>query len=136
VCNYGGFDNTADIIDGVLQATEYWPCPKRGHCLQEGKLCDALRTDTGHFLTKRELQVLVLVAKGELDKQIADTLGILETTVATHTKNIARPCPVRSAASGAGLTQAASDSKATSMVGMVRRMVSGLLPAGCKDPCV
>jgi DNA-binding CsgD family transcriptional regulator len=88
VCNYGGFDNKADMIDGVLQPTEYWPCPLRGKCPHEGKLCDSLRTDTGAYLTKKEIQVLELVAAGKLDKEIADMLNISVNTVPTHTKNI------------------------------------------------
>jgi DNA-binding CsgD family transcriptional regulator len=88
VCNYGGFDNQADVVKGVLQPTEYWPCPKRGTCPHEGKLCDSLRTETGEHLSKREVEVLQLVARGLLNKEIAGALRITETTVATHTKNI------------------------------------------------
>ncbi|MES2810042.1 MAG: helix-turn-helix transcriptional regulator [Bacteroidota bacterium] len=88
VCNYGGFDNKADFVDGVLQPTEYWPCPKRGSCPHEGKLCDSLRTDTGAYLTKKEIEVLELVALGKFDKEIADALNISANTVPTHTKNI------------------------------------------------
>jgi len=88
ICNYGGFDNKADMIDGKLQPTEYWPCPFRGNCPHEGKLCDNLRTDTGEFLTKREIEVLELIAIGKLDKEIANLLDMSPNTVPTHTKNI------------------------------------------------
>ncbi|GAA4327592.1 hypothetical protein GCM10023149_31090 [Mucilaginibacter gynuensis] len=88
ICNYGGFDNKADMVDGQLQESEYWPCPKRGQCPHEGRLCDNLRTDTGEVLTRREIEVLKVVAKGKLDKEIADQLFISLGTVTTHTKNI------------------------------------------------
>lgn len=39
-------------------------------------------------LTKRELEVLELVAKGLVKKEIAGQLGIGETTVVSHVKNI------------------------------------------------
>ncbi len=40
------------------------------------------------ILTARELEVLNEIAKGLANKQIADTLGITESTVKTHLKSI------------------------------------------------
>lgn len=45
------------------------------------------RTSTG-LLTARELQVVVLVAEGRVNKQVADTLRISEWTVSTHLRRI------------------------------------------------
>lgn len=90
ICNYGGFDHQADMIDGQLQATEYWPCPKRGKCSFEGIVCDGLKTASGEYLSPREIQITRLIAEGCLDKDIAIKLNISLTTVATHTKNIRR----------------------------------------------
>jgi DNA-binding CsgD family transcriptional regulator len=87
VCMFGGYDNSPDIKDGVLQHTEYWACPKRGTCSYEGKLCDSLRTDTGEHLTSREIDYLKLTAQGYLDKEIATKLGLALNTVTTHSKN-------------------------------------------------
>lgn len=88
ICNYGGFDHKADMINGKLQDTEYWACPNRGKCPQEGTLCDGLKTDTGNQLTHRELEVIKLTAKGHMDKEIATMLDISLTTVHTHAKKI------------------------------------------------
>jgi len=88
ICNYGGFDLSADVKDGKLTATEYWACPNRGNCPHEGKLCDSLRTDTGNHLTRREIEVLKLIASGEIDKIIADKLKLKLHTVTAHNRNI------------------------------------------------
>jgi DNA-binding NarL/FixJ family response regulator len=51
---------------------------------------DALlsRPDAGHGLTRRELEVLRLVAAGETNKAIAATLVLSERTVDRHVSNI------------------------------------------------
>ncbi|HEY4195692.1 MAG TPA: helix-turn-helix transcriptional regulator, partial [Mucilaginibacter sp.] len=90
ICNYGGFDNAADMVDGKLQPTEFWACPNRGKCKFEGIVCDKLKTASGEFLTPQEIQVVKLIAAGHLDKHIADRLAISVKTVTTHTRNIRR----------------------------------------------
>lgn len=87
ICNYGGFDHKADMVDGVLQETEYWACPNRGKCPHEGTLCDGLKTDTGNFLTGREIEYAKHTAQGHLDKHIATLMNISIHTVTTHSKN-------------------------------------------------
>jgi DNA-binding NarL/FixJ family response regulator len=42
----------------------------------------------GPNLTARELSVLQLIVKGKSNKEIADELGIFESTVKTHVNNI------------------------------------------------
>lgn len=57
------------------------------------------RTDAGDDspqLTPREREVLVLVARGMMNKQIADRLGIGLTTVISHRRNIIRKLGIRS----------------------------------------
>lgn len=88
ICNYSAFDTVPDFVDGLFKSTEYCPCPKRGFCKFEGTVCDDLKTDTGHFLSKREVQITRLIAKGFLDKNIAQALNLSLGTVTTHTRNI------------------------------------------------
>ena len=53
-----------------------------------------LSGDAGHsaapadILTRRELQIVMLVAEGRVNKQIADQLKISEWTVSTHLRRI------------------------------------------------
>jgi two-component system, NarL family, response regulator LiaR len=42
----------------------------------------------GKSLTPREIQVLALVARGLPNRQIAQDLGVSETTVKTHVRHI------------------------------------------------
>ncbi|MBE7177742.1 MAG: helix-turn-helix transcriptional regulator [Mucilaginibacter polytrichastri] len=87
-CLYGVLDGTPDVVDGRLMECEYVQCAKRGACIGEGRLCNALRLPTGDHLTKREVEILVLVAGGYLNKEIAGMLGISELTVKQHNTNI------------------------------------------------
>lgn len=47
-------------------------------------------------LSAREIEVLVLVSKGYINKEIADKLGISLTTVITHRKNITEKLGIKS----------------------------------------
>ena len=47
-------------------------------------------------MTTREIEVLVLVTKGLINKEIADKLNISLTTVITHRKNITEKLGVKS----------------------------------------
>ena len=53
--------------------------------------------DDGEVLSEREKEVLVLVAKGLLNKEIADKLNISVNTVITHRKNITRKTGIKTA---------------------------------------
>ena len=53
---------------------------------------------TNYELTKRETDVLVLVAKGLMSKEIADRLHISVHTVISHRKNITRKTNIKSVA--------------------------------------
>lgn len=51
---------------------------------------------TGHELSAREIEVLVLITKGLTNKEIADKLNIGLTTVITHRKNITEKLGIKS----------------------------------------
>ena len=51
---------------------------------------------TGHELSPREIEVLVLITKGLINKEIADKLNIGLTTVITHRKNITEKLGIKS----------------------------------------
>ncbi|WP_313515561.1 helix-turn-helix transcriptional regulator [Sphingobacterium sp.] len=85
-CRFGGLDDVADVDpEGNVHQSEYVPCPLRGECKAEGKLCLALQVKNG-YLTKREIEVLRLVQKS--DKVIADILNVSIDTVVSHLINI------------------------------------------------
>jgi DNA-binding NarL/FixJ family response regulator len=65
--------------------------------------CSSLNTmdvpeDNGYELTKRETDVLVLIAKGLMNKEIAERLNISIHTVISHRKNISRKTNIKSVA--------------------------------------
>ncbi len=49
-----------------------------------------------HILTKREAEVMVLIVKGYINKEIADKLNISLSTVITHRKNIMDKLKIKS----------------------------------------
>ena len=51
---------------------------------------------TGHELSAREIEALVLITKGLINKEIADKLNIGLTTVITHRKNITEKLGIKS----------------------------------------
>ena len=51
---------------------------------------------TLHDLSAREIEVLVLITKGFINKEIADKLNISLTTVITHRKNITEKLGIKS----------------------------------------
>lgn len=58
----------------------------------------AINTETNeHELSTREIEVLKEIAKGKLNKEIADTLNISVNTVITHRKNLTAKLGIRSA---------------------------------------
>ncbi|MDR1004473.1 MAG: LuxR C-terminal-related transcriptional regulator [Prevotellaceae bacterium] len=57
--------------------------------------------ENGHDLTPREVEVLMLVTSGLLNKEIAERLNISLTTVISHRKNITEKLGIKSVA---GLT--------------------------------
>lgn len=57
---------------------------------------DTRHTADGHELSAREIEVLVLLTKGFINKEIADKLNISLTTVITHRKNIVEKLGIKS----------------------------------------
>ena len=51
---------------------------------------------TEHELSVREIEVLILITKGLINKEIADKLNISLTTVISHRKNITEKLGIKS----------------------------------------
>jgi DNA-binding CsgD family transcriptional regulator len=89
ICNFGDFDNHADLTrDGVI-VHEHVKCPYRGSCKFEGVICVAVKAPFG-TITPRELQIIKLIAIDLLDKMIADKLSMSINTMNVHRANIER----------------------------------------------
>ncbi len=87
ICNFGNFDNKADLTaDGVI-IHEHVNCEKRGICKFEGIICQPLLVKNGK-ITPTEIKIIKLIARDLLDKQISDMLGIALNTMAVHSTNI------------------------------------------------
>ena len=68
-------------------------------CCSQQKPVSEPQTDENEYeLTKRELDVLVQIAKGLMNKEIADKLNISIHTVISHRKNITRKTNIKSVA--------------------------------------
>lgn len=93
-CRFGSYDGQPDLVDGRFTHTEYWDCGIRGNCLFEGKLCCSMKVEYG-VISPREMQVWILVVEGLLDKEIAYKLGISDTTVPQHVRNLCQKCGMR-----------------------------------------
>ena len=87
-CRFGGFDNNPDIdVNGVVSPAEYVQCGRRGKCAYEGKLCVSIVLENG-ILTKREIEVLVMIGQAKQDKEICSDLAIEQNTLRNHKNNI------------------------------------------------
>jgi DNA-binding NarL/FixJ family response regulator len=87
------------IFNGVVDIRE-----KKEHisvilldCCSSLSVSDASE-DNSYELTKRETDVLVLIAKGLMNKEIAERLNISIHTVISHRKNITRKTNIKSVA--------------------------------------
>lgn len=87
-CRFGGFDFQPDYHHGKFQTGEYSPCPLRGRCPHEFKLCSPITSDTGVKLTHREIQMIKLIASDFSESRIALEMGISLNTVKVHKANI------------------------------------------------
>lgn len=67
----------------------------RGHEMTHHRTKPQLQSDTP-TLSAREIEVLVLVTKGYINKEIADKLNIGLTTVISHRKNITEKLGIKS----------------------------------------
>ena len=68
------------------------------HAHHDGHPAEAIppKPDIEHELSAREIEVLVLITKGFINKEIADKLNISLTTVITHRKNITEKLGIKS----------------------------------------
>lgn len=93
-CRFGGFDYQADIsADGLIQPAEYIDCGRRGSCAYEGKLCTSLLLVNG-IATRREIEVLKMIGKSFLDKEICDQLNISQDTLRNHKDSLSQKAGV------------------------------------------
>jgi DNA-binding CsgD family transcriptional regulator len=88
-CRFGAINSTPDLnCDGkVMDHDEYYDCGQRKHCPHEGRRCKEILTDNG-VLSTHQVQIMIKVARGLLNKEIADQLQISENTVHNHVANI------------------------------------------------
>lgn len=89
VCRFGACNHIPDSSEnGECQDhQEYYDCGIRKRCPFEGKRCKEILTENG-ILTSHQVQIMILVAKGLLNKEIADVMEISESTVANHIASI------------------------------------------------
>jgi FixJ family two-component response regulator len=92
-----------DLLDAVTAAVRR----DQGR-RQEAAEIDQLR-ERSALLTPRERQVMVLVASGMLNKQIAHELSISEDTVKTHRSNVMRKLQAKSLAHLVRMVQVIDD---------------------------
>lgn len=128
-----------DFLVKPFREQEFLDAVARAVSLDRGRrnAADALRSVHRHFmrLTKREREVMPLVAAGKMNKQIAGELGISETTVKVHRGNIMRKLGVRTVADLVRMSDAISRGLNSSMDPEVSQMVqssaieTGSLPA-------
>ena len=105
-----------DALNHVLAGGTYFPdeidrCPVKGNtCVNTLSVAlDSNRDDLGSVLTKRQRDVLALLAVGDSNKQIAQKLGIAEKTVKIHVASVCSQLGVdnRTRAAIIGLTMPA-----------------------------
>jgi len=89
-CGYGPLDGQADFEDGKFHRKEFWLCPKRITCPVAGVICAKLTVGDGKVLTLRETQILIHIAQGKLNKEIAGLLGTKVNTVNNQVTAIQR----------------------------------------------
>lgn len=86
------YDAVVDIRDSRAQIIE---------TLSQASSGEAVQSKSNYELTKRETAVLVQLAQGKTNKEIADALNVSVHTVISHRKNITRKTGIKSVA---GLT--------------------------------
>ncbi len=84
----GSSVNTSDSIPILKTALEQTELLDLLNNLLEEKLHQQKAQNSKAALSEREQEVLTLIAKGEMNKTIADKLNISLNTVLTHRKNI------------------------------------------------
>ncbi|MEG1899628.1 MAG: helix-turn-helix transcriptional regulator [Bacteroidales bacterium] len=83
-CNFGEYDNKADISSLSVYQFEYVKCPLRGECKYSGIICNP---DFCSSLSIRELEIMKMLCDGAKIEEVADTLYISILTVKQHKRN-------------------------------------------------
>ena len=92
------YQDEQNLAKNILQLRQYGNQYRQNH----GKPAPARHSDmaintaAGHDLSAREIEVLVLITKGLINKEIADKLNISLTTVISHRKNITEKLGIKS----------------------------------------
>lgn len=93
-CIYGAADHEADFTDsGKLNKADNFICSNNCRCL---KWKSKSLTIDGNPLTRREIEIVNLMASDLADKQIAGTLNISESTLNSHKQNLFEKADVKS----------------------------------------
>lgn len=87
-CRFGGNDVYPDLTDEGVFRADFHICPLSGSCKHEGKLCKILSGPDGEEITHREKDVLLLIARGFMQKEIAAALNVEMVTVAKIKKSL------------------------------------------------
>ena len=81
------YQSEKDLVKSILRMHEH------GH---QGGKHPQVETMNAHDLSAREIEVLVLITKGLINKEIAEKLNISLTTVISHRKNITEKLGIKS----------------------------------------
>ncbi len=84
-CNFGCIDDILDIDSTERLKFECVPCPLRGECKHEGKICNPLFNSN---VSKAEERVCRLLVVGRSEEEIADELCLSTYTVHNHIHNV------------------------------------------------
>lgn len=84
-CNFSVKDGKPDIDEDWNFNLENVPCPARISGICKHEICNP---KISHELTARELEVLILFAKGLSEEEIAEMLFISKSTVHNHINNM------------------------------------------------
>lgn len=104
------YQDEKTLIKNILQLHQFGHKGGHPHSNPKGQPSPAVSGHPGgghpyigndHDLSAREIEVLVLITKGLINKEIADKLNISLTTVISHRKNITEKLGIKSVA---GLT--------------------------------
>ncbi|MBR6433933.1 response regulator transcription factor [Bacteroides sp. KG68] len=92
------YQDEKHLVKGILQLRQYGhPCKSQRKPALAGQPDDVPNiTGDEHELSAREIEVLVLVVRGLINKEIADKLNISLTTVISHRKNITEKLGIKS----------------------------------------
>ncbi len=91
-------EQTQTILRALLDGGRWWPE------LPAGAAADGMDSRIGR-LSRQELRILLRIKDGKLNKQIAEELGIAESTVKTHVTMLLRKLDLQSRTQAAVLAQ-------------------------------